>query len=447
MPEYLTGKIGAFVSGLQYSQLPAEVVDKAKACILHMLCIAIDSYHHAPLSRQAIAVAKALEGMAGHSTVWAEGSKLGPAGATLANTVMASARYHEDAFRGASHIGLMAVPSALSLAEPLHLDGRRFLTAVVAAYETQTALVNGFIMVSSRHGFRSSPIYGVLGSSAGCSYVLGLSAEQTAHALGFAASFASGLLEPVLAGTQEIPYHSAHAARDAVFAATLAAQGAKAAPAALEGPAGFYYALVGRRDAAIHSLADDLGRRWNILEVALKRRPLPMHHQAIVEMILRLPAHVGADEVSALEIEMSEEDFIFPGFPRYPSAGEINTSKYEYVAASMLLHRAFPLPPDFVAQRANEIKALLARTRAGSRPDIPQGEYRLMLRLADGRTLSDSLDTSFFRFGFEEDARVMRGLAAGPPPLAERVEALIEAVRTIERLEDAGELARLTVFT
>src|SRR5262245_44343676 len=127
LSEYLTQTIGKFVSGLTHEQLPPEVVDKAKACILHMLCIAIDGYYHAPLARQAVAVAKALEGGPGESTIWAEGAKLPPAGAALANTVMASARYHEDAFRGASHIGLMAVPAALALAEPRGVDGKTLL--------------------------------------------------------------------------------------------------------------------------------------------------------------------------------------------------------------------------------------------------------------------------------------------------------------------------------
>jgi 2-methylcitrate dehydratase PrpD len=447
MAETLTQKIGTFVSGLAYEDLPAAVVDKAKACVLHMLCIAVDSYEHSPLARQAVGVAKALEGSPGGSTVWAEGAKLAPTGAALANTVMASARYHEDAFRGASHIGLMAVPSALALAEPRRLDGKTFLAAVVAAYETQTALVDGFIPVSSRRGFRSSPIYGVLGSAAGCSRVLGLGAAETAHALGFAASFASGLVEPMLAGTNEIPYHSAHAARDAILAAVLAEQGAVAAPAALEGPAGFYRALVGVGEAEVAGLADHLGERWNLLEVALKRRPLPMHHQAIVEMVLRRvrALDVAAEDVAELRIEMSEEDYTFPGFPRYPAPGAINTNTYEYVAAATLLHGASPLPPDFAERNRAAVADLMARTRAGGSAAVPQGEYRLALRLRNGRTVADTLDTGFFRFGFEEDARVMRALAADTPAVAARVEALIAGVAEIEGLADVGDLARRTV--
>lgn len=67
-----------------------------------------------------------------------------------------------------------------------------------------------------------------------------LSPQQTAHALGIAASQSAGLVENLPSGAKNIGV--GHAARNGLFAALMAERGYTAAPTALEGPLGWAHA-------------------------------------------------------------------------------------------------------------------------------------------------------------------------------------------------------------
>jgi hypothetical protein len=65
------------------------------------------------------------------------------------------------------------------------------------------AISQGFAKRSTPRGFRASGIYGGFAAVAGVARLLRLDAEATAHALGMAASAASGTNQTWVSGTQE----------------------------------------------------------------------------------------------------------------------------------------------------------------------------------------------------------------------------------------------------
>src|SRR5713226_7787924 len=79
---------------------------------------------------------------------------------------------------------------------------------------------------------------GVLAAAAGAGRLLGLDEARMRNALGIAASMASGSRQNF--GTMTKPLHAGLAARDAVIAAQLAANGFTADQEQLEGPLGFF---------------------------------------------------------------------------------------------------------------------------------------------------------------------------------------------------------------
>ena len=81
----------------------------------------------------------------------------------------------------------------------------------------------------------------MFGAAAGCAKLLGLSAEQTWHALGIAASQSAGLVENLPTAAKNVGV--GNAARHGLLAALLAAEGYEAAPAAIEGPLGWARAM------------------------------------------------------------------------------------------------------------------------------------------------------------------------------------------------------------
>jgi 2-methylcitrate dehydratase PrpD len=101
---------------------------------------------------------------------------------------------------------------------------------------------------------------GMLGAAAGCARLLRLNEQQTAMALGIAASQPVGLREQF--GTMTKPFHPGGAARAGLMSALLASRGFTASTRALEAPRGFVQVVSDKR--AWHEVTDELGERFEI---------------------------------------------------------------------------------------------------------------------------------------------------------------------------------------
>src|SRR5919108_5869205 len=139
-------------------------------------------------------------------------------------------------------------------------------------------------------------------TTAAAARLRGLDVARTTHALGIAASLASGLKENF--GSMTKPYHAGHAALNAVTAASLARAGMTASASALEGSQGFAAAFSGEKLA--HGAVDALGREWQIVRSGIAVKPYPscaLTHSAIDALLALRAAHgLTPDQVSEVEV-------------------------------------------------------------------------------------------------------------------------------------------------
>jgi 2-methylcitrate dehydratase PrpD len=101
---------------------------------------------------------------------------------------------------------------------------------------------------------------GTLGAAAACARLLKLDTEQTAMALGIAASQPVGMREQF--GTMTKPFHPGGAARAGMMSALLASKGFTASPKALEAPRGMMQTVSTKNDW--NEITDELGQRFEI---------------------------------------------------------------------------------------------------------------------------------------------------------------------------------------
>jgi 2-methylcitrate dehydratase PrpD len=94
------------------------------------------------------------------------------------------------------HPGSVVVAAAIATAGELDVQGSRLLAAIVAGYEIAVRL-----SVASGHRhyhyFHSTATCGTVGAAAAASIVLGLDEDATAHAIGLAATSASGVWQGI----------------------------------------------------------------------------------------------------------------------------------------------------------------------------------------------------------------------------------------------------------
>jgi 2-methylcitrate dehydratase PrpD len=158
--------------------------------------------------------------------------------AALVNGVASHALDYDDVVGSmGGHPSVMLVPALIPLAEMLGSSGRELVTAYVAGFETVCRIGRGVHHHHYEKGWHPTATLGIFGTTAGAARLLHLSVDQTAIALGMAASFAAGLKANF--GTMTKPLHVGHGIRDGVFAALMAREGFTASPGALEHKQGF----------------------------------------------------------------------------------------------------------------------------------------------------------------------------------------------------------------
>src|SRR5947208_10922129 len=361
----LAVELGEFVARLRFEDLPPAVVDKAKAVVNHAVTVAMAGFGAArsEAARRAVLAHERLGGRrvgAGQgATLWVDGARVTRAGAAFANGVAIAVNNQCDSYHMLTHPGVLIVPAGVGTAEGEGRTGRELLTALAAGYEVQCRCARDFIPSTPAHGFRASPVYGILGAAATTAKLLGLGAPETVNAIALAASFAGSLIEGQRTGARDADFAEAQAARSGLWAAALAAQGFQGAATALEGEGGFYYAFTGSSKgdlaytftgppkADLDDVVADLGQRWEVLDVKFKVYPTPGFNQPVVwlasEMVARHKLDADLIEHATLEMNYLETLYPSPKFPRRPAPDGSGFGRTDYMLAYTLITGDYPV--------------------------------------------------------------------------------------------------------
>jgi 2-methylcitrate dehydratase PrpD len=246
MAQTLALGLADFALGLDLQRLPEDVLVRARHCLLDWLGVTLAGSRES-LSR-IVREEAADEGGRGEASVLGTSLRLPVAQAALVNGTAGHALDYDDvieAMLGHPTVGI--APVVLALGERMNADGGAVLAAFVAGVEVSSRL--GVIMGAGHYvqGWHATGTIGAFGAAAAAARLLGLDVEQTAHALGIAATQASGL--KAMFGTMCKPLHAGHAASVGLRAASLARRGFIARTDAIECAQGFADAHGGRDEA------------------------------------------------------------------------------------------------------------------------------------------------------------------------------------------------------
>ncbi len=150
--------------------------------------------------------------------------------------------------------------SVLALAEHTKATGRELIDALVIGIDVSCRVGNAMYPDHYDRGWHITGSTGTLGAAAACARLLKLDVQQTAMALGIAASQPVGMREQF--GTMTKPFHPGGAARAGLMSALLASKGFTASPKALEAPRGMMQTVSTKNDWK--EITGELGRRFEI---------------------------------------------------------------------------------------------------------------------------------------------------------------------------------------
>ena len=384
----LNERMAAYIHEASFEDFAPEVVQKAKEVVLYHLCLALRGRRDEdPIGAQAIAAARRLSPYGGPATIIGTTYKAMPIDAAFANCTQMRAYGLDDVvFPAGIHAGLVTIPVALALAEERSCSGRDVLSAVIVAYEAMGKL--GLFTWASAAPRRPTMAYGTFGSVIAAGRILGLSRDQFAHAIAYAAHGAQGLGESDLG---PVTHYYSLVCRAGLTGAVLAQEGGIGSRTVMEGGFGFLDTFVGNRAFDHDAFIASLGRDYQIMGSVEKRYPGTGLNIIAIEAAREIVAteHLRPEQVRQVRVFIPEERRNFTaGHSSGPFTSGISTpSSVAYQVGMILLDGKL----DFrrYAQFADgRLLAAVAKVKPILTPGKTNIRWtRIEFELTDGRTL------------------------------------------------------------
>jgi 2-methylcitrate dehydratase PrpD len=310
-----------FLHPLKASDLPAEVLDRARYFLLDYLACAIRGSREDSSAAVQRMIARVLPPGAanGCSTIIGTRIRTIPGFAAMANGAAAHGIEQDDTHSGGSiHLGATMYSAALALAETMpETSSDNFFTAVVAGFEAAARIA--MAVQPKEHyalGFHMTPTCGVFGAAITSAKLLGLTSDQTLAAVGIAGSMAAGSMEFLAEGAWTKRIHPGLAAQNGIHAALLAAEGFTGPLRILEGRDGFLHGY--SRNPVPERLTANLGESFEILHTAVKPHACCRYMQGPIDAVLAIlrEHNVQASQIHRIEVAVLEAGWGIVAEPR-----------------------------------------------------------------------------------------------------------------------------------
>ena len=374
--------LGAFVAGTRFAALPKPLCDAGLRTILNHVGCALGTARD-PAVLTALAVMRDISA-APVATVYGQATRLDAMAAAFVNAVAGNLLDFDDThLRTVIHPAAPVVPVAFALAEAHGRSGAAVLEAVLLGGEVACRIGN---MVSPGHydrGWHITSTCGAFGAAAAAAKLLGLDAQQTAHAIGIAASEAAGIVENLPSAAKNVSV--GNAARHGILAALFAARGWEAAPMALEGPLGWARATGDAPD--LEAVTQGLGEDWEIARNTFKPYPAGIVFHAVIDAAAALREAIpAATAVTAVEVA-GDALLLARGDRRVETARDARVSIHHCAALGLLRGSAGVTDFEQPAVDDPALAALRAKARARRDDSLARGAARVTVTLADGQVL------------------------------------------------------------
>jgi len=356
-------QIASFVAETPGRSISQTAIECAKLALVDFAGVAVAGSLE-PVSR---IVARHVQRTAsGNATVIGARFRVSAADATLANATMGHALDFDDSsFVLGGHPTVTMLPALLAVGQERGDSGRDVLEAYIIGFEVMMKIARAVNFEHYEKGWHPTATLGTFGTAAAVARLLQLPAGAVRNALGLAASMSSGIKANF--GSMAKPLQVGHASQSGLLCAQLAAEGATASHAALEGKQGFLAAYNG----AGQYRAEELTRFGGTLEIVhpglkFKKYPCCGATHAPIDAALRLAKEgpLSSDEIESVTIAINQRRLPHVDRPVVANGLEAKFS-LQYTVAAALLHGEVSLRHfSDAAVGKTDIQRLVARVNA-----------------------------------------------------------------------------------
>ncbi|AFH48859.1 2-methylcitrate dehydratase [Ignavibacterium album JCM 16511] len=363
MNKSISRTIAEFAVGLQYKDLPKEVIHEVKRYLYDSIGCAFGGYH----TKDVRIIRNIYKDMGGteEATVFVFGDKIPAVNATLVNSLMIRALDFNDIYwkEDPSHPSDL-IPAALATAEMVGASMEEVITAIVLAYEFEQRLcefaVPGIRERKWHHATLTQFVSPIVAGK-----ILGLTVDQMVNAIGINGSHNHTIGCPT-AGKLTMMKNTVDpmAVQSGVFAAMMAQRGYSGTEAVFEGKEGFMdcffgwdvkeqkvkpVQMQGRESLGewkwdVDKLIVGLGESYKILECSMKAFPTEALTHTHISATLKVVTknNISYDQIESVTITTIARacDILFDPHKYRPESRETADHSLPYcIAAALVDHK------------------------------------------------------------------------------------------------------------
>src|SRR5215472_3968041 len=388
-------------AALRFEDLPPQAVHWAKVGILDTVGVTVAGSVE-PCAR---ILGRVVSHGPGASLLFGSADRTGALDAALINGTAAHALDFDDCNNTlGGHPSAPILPALFALADERPTDGRAFITAYVAGFETECKLALGVNFHHYTKGWHATATLGVHGAAAAASHLLRLDAPRRATALAIASSLASGIKANF--GTMTKPLHVGHCARNGLFVTLLAERDFTANAGEFEHNQGFLEVFNGRGTYDAMRILAHWGAPFDVVEpgIAVKQYPCCGSTHPALDVMLDLVRRHDLREEAVADIECWTHERRLEHTNRPdPQSGLEAKFSLQYCLARALTDHAIRIEHfEGDAFRDPAIRAILPRVHAAAytTTQFPADNHlgaEVKVTTLDGKIVSGKIDEAMGR--------------------------------------------------
>ena len=440
-----TRKLAEFIQDLSYADLSDDAIAKAKLCLLDWVGVTVGGYAGGRTDMDAMI--DSLQPFLGQpqATLITKKRKVDILNAALINGTASHYLDYDDIQSGMSgHPSVPVIPAALAVGEYRKVDGKTFITAVVAGFEAECRIGEAVNPEHYDRGWHATATLGCFGAGAAVASMIGLSVEKVISALGIAGTQVFGVRQSF--GTMCKPFHAGRAASNGTLAAILAEGGFTAPQEILEGIDGFGKIYSTKFD---ETKINRFGQPFKIKQVIYKRYASCYFSHATVRCMLEIrekhrPVLSKIDKITA---KVSRLGIEVAGNPA-PQTGLEGKFSLSYCAVLALI-KGQALESDFTDELVNdpEIRNLMGKVVTVADASFTALQSEIWITMADGPEVKEKVDLISERAvsvaEWESILEVKSTNLIRSVFPAERTGEVIAAIKGLENIDDIGKVVNL----
>jgi len=374
--------LGRFIAESRFDSLPKALRHEGRRSILNHVGCALGVARD-PAVITALEIMRDVSGKP-RATVLGQHDRLGVMEAAFVNAIASNLLDYDDThLNTVIHPSAPVAPVALALGEELGASGAEVLHAFLLGGEIACRIGNAVSPGHYARGWHITASCGVFGAAVAAARLMRLSAEETAHALGIAASQSGSIVENLATAAKNIGV--GNAARSGILAARFAARGYRAAPLAIEGPLGWARAM--GDEAVLAEITEGLGQRWEIARNTYKPYAAGIVFHAVIDACLALREQLGTSVEHIKSVTVAGDALLLArGDREVRNERDTRVSIHHCAAIALALGRADVADFEMPAVQDASLAALRAKVVAACDASLPRGAARVTIMLTDGST-------------------------------------------------------------